>query len=259
MELFIYLIFFIIGTLFGSFFTLAVYRIPLHQDIIWKSSYCPNCNHKLGFLDLIPIISYIFLKGKCRYCGEKVRIRYLVLEILSGLVFTLFAIFVGIDIYNISFLTIMYIFFNIIYFCVLFIIGGIDKEHVQIQRGVLLFGFLSSSIYIIYVCTLDIINMYRYVMYLFIWFILILIDMVLLRKKLYSSYAIQISMLCFYMAMFSGEITLYLTCIFTLLVVAIKSLLHKLNKKQINLQTIPFGFYLCICNILVVLTTNLLK
>ena len=78
MNIFLYIIIFIIGSLFGSFFTLAVYRIPKKQDIIHTHSYCPNCNHKLGLLDLFPIISYIFLGGKCRYCKEKIRPRYFI-------------------------------------------------------------------------------------------------------------------------------------------------------------------------------------
>ena len=64
MNIFFYIIIFIIGTLFGSFYTLAVYRIPLKQDITHTRSYCPKCNHKLNFLDLIPILSYIFFKEK---------------------------------------------------------------------------------------------------------------------------------------------------------------------------------------------------
>ena len=72
------------------FFTLAVYRIPLRQDITHTRSYCPNCNHKLSFWDMIPIFSYIFLGGKCRYCKKEIRIRYLLLEVLSGVVFVLF-------------------------------------------------------------------------------------------------------------------------------------------------------------------------
>ena len=87
MEIFFYVIIFIIGTLFGSFYTLAVYRIPKRQDIVHTHSYCPNCNHKLGLLDLFPIFSYIFLGGKCRYCKQKIRPRYLILETLSGLLF----------------------------------------------------------------------------------------------------------------------------------------------------------------------------
>ena len=91
MQIAIYIVFFMMGAVFGSFFTLAVYRIPLHQDITHKRSYCPNCHHRLEFLDLIPILSYIFLRGKCRYCGHKIKSRYLILEVLSGLVFVLFA------------------------------------------------------------------------------------------------------------------------------------------------------------------------
>ena len=80
------------GITFGSFYTLAVYRIPKGQDITHTRSYCPKCNHKLSFWDMIPILSYVFLGGKCRYCGQKIRPRYLMLEVMSGIVFVLFAI-----------------------------------------------------------------------------------------------------------------------------------------------------------------------
>ena len=82
MNIFLYVIIFIIGTVFGSFYTLAVYRIPKNIDIVKKHSYCPNCNHKLGFFELIPILSYICLGGKCKSCKQKIRIRYLLLELL---------------------------------------------------------------------------------------------------------------------------------------------------------------------------------
>ena len=83
METLILVVIFIIGTLFGSFFTLATYRIPKHQDITHTRSYCPKCDHKLGFFDMFPILSYILLGGKCRYCKNKISPRYLILEVLS--------------------------------------------------------------------------------------------------------------------------------------------------------------------------------
>ena len=92
-DILIYITIAISGTVFGSFFTLAVHRIPKHQDITHERSYCPNCNHKLGFLDLIPVFSYIFLGGKCRYCKNKIRPRYLILELCSGAIFLLLALF----------------------------------------------------------------------------------------------------------------------------------------------------------------------
>lgn len=79
--------FFVIGTLFGSFFTLATYRLPRKQDIMVKRSYCPGCKHELGFFDLIPVLSYVFLGGKCRYCKDKISIRYPLFEVFNGLFF----------------------------------------------------------------------------------------------------------------------------------------------------------------------------
>ena len=93
-ELYICLNVFIIGTLFGSFFSLANYRIPRKLDIVCTRSFCPKCEHKLGFFDLIPVLSYIFHLGKCKYCGEKISIRYILLEVVSGLTFlTLYLLF----------------------------------------------------------------------------------------------------------------------------------------------------------------------
>ena len=116
---------FTMGAVLGSFYTLAVYRIPLKQDITHTRSYCPKCNHKLNFLDLIPILSYIFLGGKCRYCKEKIRPRYLILEVSSGLVFLLFAILLKIDLLNINYSKIATLIFGVLFLSTVFIIIGI--------------------------------------------------------------------------------------------------------------------------------------
>jgi len=99
LQIYIFINVFIIGTLFGSFFTLATYRIPRKQDIVFKRSYCPNCNHGLGFFDLIPILSYIFLLGKCRYCKNKISVRYPLFELANGLVFVYIYILFGFEKY----------------------------------------------------------------------------------------------------------------------------------------------------------------
>lgn len=92
----IYSIFmFIIGTLFGSFFTLAIYRIPRKQDIVKTRSYCPNCKHRLGFFDCFPILSYVSTIGRCRYCKKPISIRYPLIEFASGMVFLLVYLFCG--------------------------------------------------------------------------------------------------------------------------------------------------------------------
>ena len=76
MELFCLIIFFIIGTVFGSFYNVVGYRLPKGESIIYPSSHCPNCNNKLKTLELIPVLSYIFQKGKCKHCQTKISAFY---------------------------------------------------------------------------------------------------------------------------------------------------------------------------------------
>ena len=152
-QVIFYLLFFAIGTVFGSFFTLAVYRIPLHQDITHKHSYYPKCNHKLSFWDMIPIFSYICLGGKCRYCKEKIRVRYLFLEVLTGIVFLLFAMSLNIDFNTIDINKVIYLVFGLLFIAGLIIIAGIDKERYEIQKSVVLYLTTITFVYMIYLYT----------------------------------------------------------------------------------------------------------
>lgn len=264
MNIVLYILIFIIGTLFGSFFTLAVYRIPLGKDITHERSFCPNCNHKLQFLDLIPILSYIFLGGKCRYCKQKIRPRYLLLEIMSGAIFVLFAVSLKINIYTTSINTWIYFVFGILYLVSLFIIAGIDKEKINVQKSVLLFGFIVQAIYIIYLYIVEQhFNIYRYVIYLTVICILVLIDIFILRKKVINSYVVENLLLCMLMLGFTYEITTILTIAYTLICISLQLLINKLIvkskkivKKEKQDDKIPIAFYLCITNIVCMILTN---
>ena len=121
-EIVLVIILFIIGIYFGSFFTLATYRLPKKENITHKHSYCPNCNHKLGIFDLIPIFSYLFLKGKCHYCKNKIGIRYFLFELLTGIVFVLFGLSLKISIYPLEIAKIIYLVIALLYFASLFIV-----------------------------------------------------------------------------------------------------------------------------------------
>lgn len=264
MDFILYILIFCIGALFGSFFTLAVYRIPLGKDITHERSFCPNCNHRLEFLDLIPILSYICLGGKCRYCKQKIRPRYFLLEIMSGIVFVLFAMSLKLNILQTETNTWIYFIFGLLYLASLFIIAGIDKEKIQIQKSVLLFGFVVQAIYIIYLYIVENnFNIYRYVIYLSIICILMLIDIFILRKKVKNSYVIENLLLCMLMLGYTYETITILTIIFTLLCIALQMLLGKINKKKNirkneEITKIPIGFYLCVTNIVCLIVTNFL-
>ncbi len=85
-----YLLIIIFGLIVGSFFNVCIYRIPLKKSIIFpERSYCPKCEHFLSALDNIPIFSYIFLKGKCRYCKKSISPRYIIVEVLTAILFAL--------------------------------------------------------------------------------------------------------------------------------------------------------------------------
>ncbi|MBQ3383601.1 MAG: prepilin peptidase [Erysipelotrichaceae bacterium] len=79
------LIRFIIGTVVGSFINVMVIRGQRNEDFVWSRSKCPYCDHVLEWHDMIPLFSYLFLKGKCRYCGKRISTRYLFTEIIGGI------------------------------------------------------------------------------------------------------------------------------------------------------------------------------
>jgi len=84
-----YLITFIFGAIVGSFLNVCIYRIPRGLSIISPSSCCPSCEKPIRFYDNIPILSYILLRGRCRWCSARISIKYPLVEFLNA---TLYAI-----------------------------------------------------------------------------------------------------------------------------------------------------------------------
>lgn len=76
---------FIFGACIGSFYNVIALRLPLKESFSKGRSHCPNCKHELSTKDLVPFFSYIFLKGKCRYCKNPISIRYPLIELFGGL------------------------------------------------------------------------------------------------------------------------------------------------------------------------------
>ena len=265
MDYFLYFIIFCIGAVFGSFFTLAVYRIPLGQDVTHTHSYCPTCKHKLKFLDLIPILSYTFLGGKCRYCKTKIRPRYILLEIMSGVVFVLFAASIKFTLIPFNSKMLVYFIFGILYLATLFIIAGIDKERIEIEKPVLIFGFVCVAIYMIYLYIVE--NdpsIYSYVIYLLFACIILLFSISHLRKKGENNYTLDILLLSLMMILFTYETVYIYTVIITLLSISFHLFFTELHKRKnkavrkIKIETtkMPIGFYMCVSNILMMLVTN---
>ena len=106
---FMYILFFIFGAVIGSFLNVCIYRIPAKISVAWPPSHCPNCNKNIKWYDNIPILSYIILGAKCRYCKTKISFQYPLIEFLTAVLTTLFFYIFGISNWTACVLLCMYI------------------------------------------------------------------------------------------------------------------------------------------------------
>jgi leader peptidase (prepilin peptidase)/N-methyltransferase len=119
-EVFLIIIFAILGLEVGSFLNVCIDRLPQNKSIAFPASHCEACQHKLGAKDLIPVFSYLRLRGRCRYCRASVPRRLFWVELATGVVFALLAWHYGLS----PALGIM-----IFYACLFIVVSVIDLEH----------------------------------------------------------------------------------------------------------------------------------
>jgi len=134
------LVLFVFGLIFGSFFNVCIYRIPKNLSIFFPYSFCPNCKKPIKWYHNIPVISYMFLKGRCYYCSKKISIKYPIIELLTGILFVIFFLKFGLEkIY----------FFYIIIAGYLIILSAIDFETKEIPDILILILFIIGLIFCI--------------------------------------------------------------------------------------------------------------
>ena len=131
-------IIFMFGLIFGSFYNVLIYRLPNDQSIINPPSTCGHCQHQLKALDLIPVLSYVMLKGRCRYCNHKVSIQYPLIELATALIFLI--------IYNLYGLNI-YFFKAIVLASIVLVMSMIDLKHYIIPDELSVFTIVSGIIF----------------------------------------------------------------------------------------------------------------
>ena len=136
------LYFFVLGLIVGSFLNVVIYRLPEEKSIIKPPSHCPNCNTRLKVIDLIPVFSYIFTKGRCRYCGDKISIQYPLIELLTAIFFL--GVYLKFDLT--SELFIMFLLLS-----ALIVISMIDYKYMIIPNIItysgIIIGFISAIIF----------------------------------------------------------------------------------------------------------------
>ena len=105
----------ILGGLWGSFANVCIYRLPMGKGVVSGRSFCPKCKKLITWKDNIPIISFLFLKGKCRKCNKKISSQYFLVELISILLFLIIYFLYGISITTLL-LLILILNFLIIFF-----------------------------------------------------------------------------------------------------------------------------------------------
>ena len=119
-----YVLFFTFGLIFGSFFNVLIYRIPIKKSISFPPSHCPSCGAEIKFYDNVPLLSYIFLWGKCRSCKTRISPLYPSIELMTGLMF--------ISVYHMSGLTLSALAY-IIGFSFMIVLSGIDLKYKEVN------------------------------------------------------------------------------------------------------------------------------
>jgi leader peptidase (prepilin peptidase)/N-methyltransferase len=117
------------GALWGSFFNVCVYRVGLYESVVHPRSRCPRCSKPIGALDNIPVLSWVFLGGKCRRCGLAISVRYPLVEALSAaLAVAVWTRFVaGHDDDPVALLSRFFVYFAFV--GTLLVLSGIDIDH----------------------------------------------------------------------------------------------------------------------------------
>ena len=249
----LYIAFFILGSLWGSFSNVCIYRLPNSGNVAKGRSFCPICKNKIKWFDNIPFFSFLFLKGKCRQCTKPISFQYLVVELLSAISFVIIFHLYGISITTLL-LLILSIFFIIIFF--------IDLKHFIIPNvltfPLMVIGFLKSfdpnlnqTIFPNYINSL-IGGLFGY---LIIWSIIFLYKNIRKKEGMGLGDAKLMAVIGFWFGWISIPFTIFISSTVALIIV-IPSLINQSRKMS---SEIPFGPYIIIGSILYVTFANQIK
>tara|TARA_B100000287_G_scaffold373401_1_gene372584 strand:+ start:79 stop:843 length:765 start_codon:yes stop_codon:yes gene_type:complete len=249
----LYIAFFILGSLWGSFSNVCIYRLPNDGNVAKGRSFCPICKNKIKWFDNIPFFSYLFLKGKCRQCTKPISFQYLVVELLSAISFVVIFHLYGISITTLL-LLILSIFFIIIFF--------IDLKHFIIPNvltfPLMAIGFLKSfdpnlnqTIFPNYINSL-IGGLFGYSI---IWLIIFFYKNIRKKEGMGLGDAKLMAVIGFWFGWVSIPFTIFISSVVALIIV-VPSLINQSKKMS---SEIPFGPYIIIGCIVYIIFANQIK
>lgn len=130
----------ILGLVIGSFLNVCIYRIPKEESIAFPPSHCAKCQHNLSPIDLVPVFSYIFLRGRCKYCKEKISIRYPLIESLNGILYLIVYLKFGLTLIALKYCILV---------SLLIVIGMIDYDTQFVFTSTTILGGIIAGIFIV--------------------------------------------------------------------------------------------------------------
>ena len=233
----------VLGALWGSFANVCIYRLPLERGVVSGRSFCPKCNKLITWKDNIPIISFLFLRGRCRNCNKKISSQYLLVEAMSVLLFLIIYILYGLSITTLL-LLILSLSFLIIFF--------IDFKHYIIPNvltfSMMSLGFIKSFLPSLHPMVPNYINSLigGIFGYGIIWSIIFFYKQIRKKEGMGLGDAKLLSAIGFWFGWISIPFVLFFSSVFALIWVT-----PDLIKKSKKLATqIPFGPYLILASIL---------
>jgi leader peptidase (prepilin peptidase)/N-methyltransferase len=128
-----YALIFIFGLIIGSFLNVCIYRIPKKESVVFPASHCTSCSTKLKPIDLIPVFSWLLLKGKCRYCNAKILKQYPLVELLTAVLFVFLYSVIGLS----NYLPVV-----LVFTALLIVVSFIDYQYYLIPNKLILVGFV---------------------------------------------------------------------------------------------------------------------
>ncbi|MEG2351485.1 MAG: prepilin peptidase [Bacilli bacterium] len=247
MQMFTATMIFIFGLIFGSFYNVVGYRVPNNLSIMFPPSHCPNCDHKLKFYELIPVFSFIFLRGKCKSCKNKISFCYPIFELITGFLFLVSYLVFGLS---------MEFVIAITFISILIIITISDIKYFIIPDEVLIVGLILLVIEFIinaYITDASLVNelliplLKGSASFSMLYLFKVMGDF-LFKKESMGGGDIKLLFLIGFVLGFSSSILVIFIASFIALPLSIIMLIRK------NTNVIPFGPYLSLAAVIILLT-----
>ena len=236
---------FLLGLVIGSFLNCVVYRLNEKKSFVSGRSFCPECKHSLAWYDLVPVFSFVFLKGKCRYCGKPISWQYPIVEISTGSIFLLisnFQFLISNQFSNYQFLINLLYLFTVA--SLLIIIFIFDLKWYLIPDKVLLWAVGITAAFHLYSFAFNLYPKGQIFDFLFSAFGaagFFLAIFLLTRGKAIGFGDVK---LAFFMGLFLGWPKIVTALFLAFLIGAIIGLILIINKKKQMKSEIPFGPFL---------------